>query len=81
MSQHTYLIRYGVMGHVGRFPAIAECDSPFARGQLVVIQSDRGQELGEVLVTVDGKAVPGENGTTGADRPCGRPRFRGRRPA
>jgi hypothetical protein len=49
----TYLIRYGVMGHVGRFRAAAECGGPLGRGQLVVIRTDRGVELGEVLVAVE----------------------------
>jgi hypothetical protein len=57
------LIRYGVMAYVGRFWVAPECDSPLERGQSVVIQTDRGIELGEVLIPLDGsgaaKAVDG----------------------
>ena len=53
MGEQTYLIRYGVMGHVGRFPALPECTGPLGRGQVVVIQTDRGVELGEVLIPLD----------------------------
>ncbi len=75
MSEYTYLIRYGVMGHVARLSASAEYGSHFVRGQLVVIQSDRGVELGEVLVAVDGKSTPTENGTSDATTGSnGRPR-------
>jgi hypothetical protein len=42
----TYLVRYGLMAHIGRFAADA---SDFARGQVVVVRSHRGTELGEVL--------------------------------
>lgn len=46
---HTYLIRYGIMGHVGRFLPHPGCDTPFQRGQVVVVHSPRGVELGEIL--------------------------------
>ena len=49
----AYLIRYGLMGHVGRFRAPAEPSGGFHRGQVVVIQSSRGVELGEVLIACD----------------------------
>jgi PSP1 C-terminal conserved region len=62
VGDHSYLIRYGVMRHVGRFPAPSCRDASLERGQLVVIQTDRGVELGEVLITVDGKAAPARNG-------------------
>jgi hypothetical protein len=68
VGEHTYLIRYGVMGQVGRFTALPECDAPFERGQVVVIQSHRGLELGEVLFAHDGPA-PGQSG--GDDGPAG----------
>jgi hypothetical protein len=45
-----YLIRYGVMGHVGKFRALQGSDLDLERGQAVVIQTDRGIELGEVLL-------------------------------
>lgn len=48
---HRYLVRYGVPGHVGRFGSIARLACQ--RGDRVVIATDRGQELGEVLVTPD----------------------------
>ena len=53
MAEQAYLIRYGVMGHVSRFRASPECDRPLGRGQAVVIQTDRGVELGEVLLPLD----------------------------
>lgn len=56
MGEHGYLIRYGVMGYVSRFRAAPECDRPLGRGQAVVIQSDRGLELGEVLLPLEGTA-------------------------
>jgi hypothetical protein len=55
VGEQTYLVRYGVMSHVGRFPAFPVNDSAFERGQLVVLQTDRGVELGEVLIAVDPK--------------------------
>jgi hypothetical protein len=54
----TYLIRYGAMGHVARFRATPHPGGPFHRGQAVVIQSNRGIELGEVLIRLDGTALP-----------------------
>ena len=53
MADSAYLIRYGAMGYVGRFPAAPECAGPLGRGQAVVIRTDRGVELGEVLVALD----------------------------
>jgi hypothetical protein len=55
MGDQTYLIRYGVMSHVGRFIAPHFLDLPLERGRLVVLQTDRGIELGEVLIALDGK--------------------------
>jgi hypothetical protein len=48
------------MGHVGRFPVSAVCAVPFERGQIVVIQTDRGVELGEVLIALAGTAAAKE---------------------
>ncbi len=45
---HSYLVRYGMMRHVGRFRADAE--TVYRRGDAVVVRSRRGTELGEVLV-------------------------------
>jgi hypothetical protein len=63
VADSAYLIRYGVMGYVGRFRVAPECGGPLERGQSVVIQTDRGVELGEVLIPLDGagaaKAVDG----------------------
>ncbi len=48
----AYLVRYGLMGHVGRFPLDRgrRLEAQIERGQAVVILTDRGVELGEVLV-------------------------------
>ena len=67
MVNLMYLIRYGVMGHVGRFRGHPQCGGPFDRGQAVIIQSDRGMELGEVLVPLDATA-PSDSGP-GVDPP------------
>lgn len=62
MGESTYLIRYGVMGRVGRFRGVPQCGGPFWRGQSVVIQSRRGVELGEVLVPLDAAVAPSSIG-------------------
>jgi hypothetical protein len=41
------------MGYVGRFRAAMDCPGLLGRGQSVVIQTDRGIELGEVLIPLD----------------------------
>jgi hypothetical protein len=56
----TYLVRYGIMGDVARFSCVAGSDTTFDRGAVVVIQSHRGLELGEVLF-----AARDCNGSTG----------------
>jgi cell fate regulator YaaT (PSP1 superfamily) len=43
----AYVVRYGRMRFLGEYAGLAGLDHP--RGQHVVIQSDRGTELGEVL--------------------------------
>jgi hypothetical protein len=48
-----YLIRYGIMGNVERLRPASECSVPLERGQIVVLQTHRGIELGEVLIPVD----------------------------
>ena len=59
MGNQAYLIRFGLMGHVSRFRVSPQCDRPLDRGQVVVIQTDRGVELGEVLLPIDGNdSVP-----------------------
>lgn len=45
---HRYLVRYGLPGHVGRFGSIERIAC--ARGEKVLVATDRGLELGEVLV-------------------------------
>jgi len=62
VGDHSYLIRYGVMRHVGRFSAPPVRDRSLERGELVVIQTDRGVELGEVLIALDGKSAPDRDG-------------------
>lgn len=61
---HRYLIRYASPGWVGVFGTIHEMDCP--RGSRVVVQTDRGEELGEVL------AGPAETtGQAGDSKPTG----------
>ncbi len=50
------------MGHVGQFPLDPEARpaAQITRGQTVVILTDRGVELGEVLVVPAGSCSPGE---------------------
>jgi len=43
----VYLVRFGIMHHVGRF--FVEGDFSYRRGDTVVVRSQRGTELGEVL--------------------------------
>ena len=69
MGDLSYLIRYGVMSHVGRFSAVPVRDTSLKRGQLVVIQTDRGVELGEVLIALDGKSSPAGDGQKEAASP------------
>lgn len=59
-----FLVRFGAMGHVGKFRATAV---PCSRGSRVVVRSSRGLELGEVLLAVgtgdpivDGQPESGE---------------------
>jgi cell fate regulator YaaT (PSP1 superfamily) len=48
---YSYLVRYGLRPHVGRFAS----DGPgLERGQAVVVLTDRGSELGEVLIGLPG---------------------------
>jgi len=62
------LVRYGLTGHVGRFPLAPTADFEPARGLKVVIQTDRGLELGEVLTAVgDSRAAVPDRPANGAD--------------
>jgi hypothetical protein len=63
--ERSYLIRYGTASQIGRFGANPE--SAFARGDLVVIRSHRGIELGEVLVE-GGDQASELGGTSSATR-------------
>ena len=51
MESTLYLVRYGAMGHVGRFGA-GPAAGDFERGQSVVLETARGTELGEILAPV-----------------------------
>ncbi len=52
--ERSYLIRYGMMGQVGRFAA--DPGVSYRRGQTVVVRSHRGTELGEVLIEAPARA-------------------------
>src|SRR4051812_43385351 len=43
----SYIVRYGQMRFLGEFQGLTDRDHP--RGQRVVVRTDRGTELGEVL--------------------------------
>src|SRR4051794_36411044 len=43
----TYVVRYGRMRFLGEYTGLPDQDHP--RGQKVVVRSDRGTELGDVL--------------------------------
>src|SRR5687768_2070176 len=53
-----HLVRYGLLGHVGKFAAVDALRYP--RRSRVVVRSPRGLEVGEVL------AEPGEHGSLDA---------------
>ena len=63
-----YLIRYGLMGHVGKFAHEPAMDFVFDRGQAVVIRTDRGEEVGEVLVPVGVPSQPSAASDRDAER-------------
>ncbi len=50
------------MGHIGQFPAPAEPADVFERGQIVVLRSNRGEELGEVLTAYEDPGLPNSVG-------------------
>jgi hypothetical protein len=60
-----YLIRYGLMGHVGKFAHDPAMDFVLDRGQAVVIRTDRGEEVGEVLVPLG--VPPSASAASGRD--------------
>jgi cell fate regulator YaaT (PSP1 superfamily) len=50
-----HLVRYGLLGHVGRFSAVDATRYP--RRARVVVRSARGLEVGEVLAGPDGETL------------------------
>jgi hypothetical protein len=53
VGEDSYLVRYGLMANVGRFHALLELGE-LERGDVVVIRTLRGMELGEVLTRTGG---------------------------
>jgi cell fate regulator YaaT (PSP1 superfamily) len=51
----TYIVRHGAMRFLGEFAPNPE--APYRRGQAVVVQTERGQEAGEVLCEATPRAV------------------------
>ena len=49
--QKTHVVRFGTLGHVGRFSSPADDAHP--RGARVVVQTPRGLETGEILLAVE----------------------------
>jgi hypothetical protein len=66
-----YLVRYGLMGHVGMFRLDPATDLSLERGQAVVIHTHRGEEVGEVLtrlgVTVRSPSSSADVAASGGD--------------
>src|SRR5271157_2066589 len=71
----AYLVRYGLMSHVGRFPLDlgSRLEAKIERGQAVVVLTDRGVELGEVLVAPGHLSSPRD--TASGSREGGAPGF------
>ncbi len=53
---HTYVVRYGRMRFLGEYTGLAGQQHP--RGQRVVVRSDRGTEMGDVLCPVTDRTKP-----------------------
>ena len=51
----TYIARHGAMRFLGEYEAVGEAS--YERGQVVVVRSDRGLEIGEVLCPATPQAV------------------------
>jgi cell fate regulator YaaT (PSP1 superfamily) len=51
----TYIVRHGVMRFLGEFAPAA--DTAYPRGQNVLVQTERGQEVAEVLCEANERAV------------------------
>jgi nitrite reductase/ring-hydroxylating ferredoxin subunit len=49
--QNLFLVRYGVMGWVDHFAG--ETDAAYAHRECVVLETSRGEEVGEILSSVD----------------------------
>jgi len=54
-SPAKYIVRHGAMRILGEFAALA--GAAFARGDRVIVRTDRGQELGDVLCPATPEAV------------------------
>jgi hypothetical protein len=64
MTEHEYLVAYGVGGEFGRFRSVRPL--PYARGDRVVVRTHRGIESGRVLrATAEGHARFLPNTTVG----------------
>lgn len=55
--QNSYLISYGTCNFLGRF-VLRDGEATFQRGDRVVVQSERGREIGTVLTRTDELALP-----------------------
>lgn len=66
---YAYLIRYGLMGRVGRFSAASDA---YERGQAVVVRSDRGVELGEILLQARFSPASADDDPEDGDAPAAR---------
>ena len=64
-TQPVYLVRYGLMRHVGAFTAGGSLE----RGQVVVVVGC-GTELGEVLAPAPGSLPPPANSPASCGRPA-----------
>src|SRR5438046_945788 len=51
----SYIVRHGVTRFLGKYDA--EGDAAFARGTEVILRTERGQEIGEVLCEATTKAL------------------------
>lgn len=61
-ATREYLVHHGTAGHVGRFRSVnGDC----ARGDAVVVRSQRGLELGRVLAAADAERAPFPDGFVG----------------
>lgn len=67
--ERSYLIRYGTASQIGQFRA--DLEPAYERGNLVVIRSHRGIELGEILVERGENAADQIDAATRILRPAG----------